>query len=561
MRKTTLLKSFAFYFVAVGLVGAYSTFSLVALPADPQNVFFAGYSAARLTAIFFIGLPTLICLWLSVQLVKFPENQERLLLGAKRFIANSWMFNITTILGIVGFMACAKITMEVLGEPANAYQARVLPVLYFVGLASVLTSAILVLGQQKIIQRFTSWFQSLQPNSLALAAFLVAFIFIYFPVVFYQQGMRSRPDFVPFKESVGYDLDWEIQASQGYFERGYTGQLPVNVLVFAPLQYLDFGTAYRIFAISSLTAFLFLAIIFPLLIQKKEKALFPIAIFGIAGLFSYGLQFEIEQGQYNLIVFVLCLIAIYLFHYHPRLRILAYSLFSVGLQMKLWPGVFILMLVDDWRDWKTILKRFSLLLAANVILLFVLGPPRVLTSFNYIQTEFLEHIGAWTHSIQGGLISWGRNSVWIMANSDWLTFALFGILAGSITATLYKIIRDKERGINPYLFFVCVLAAMLVPTLSNDYKIPMLIAPMIIFVSSVILPKKGPRRAAVIVLIFIAALAHSTTYFSFVIKPPLLENNMPVLVVLLIAITATHLLLDKRSKNKSLGFAGQTAKK
>jgi Gpi18-like mannosyltransferase len=69
-----------------------------------------------------------------------------------------------------------------------------------------------------------------------------------------------------------------------------------------------------------------------------------------------------------------CLWAIYIFHFHPKYRIFAYLLFSLSVQLKLYPAIFIVMLIDNWKDWKSILRRFAGLAVFNILLLFIMGP-------------------------------------------------------------------------------------------------------------------------------------------------------------------------------------------
>ena len=90
-------------------------------------------------------------------------------------------------------------------------------------------------------------------------------------------------------------------------------------------------------------------------------------------LFSYGILFELERGQYDLIAMFLCIAAIYLFHFHPRLRIPAYLLFCIAVQLKIYPLIFIVALIDYSQPVSTHLKRWGALLLANFLLLFMLG--------------------------------------------------------------------------------------------------------------------------------------------------------------------------------------------
>lgn len=85
-----------------------------------------------------------------------------------------------------------------------------------------------------------------------------------------------------------------------------------------------------------------------------------------SGLFSYGLHFELERGQFNLLAFTCCLNTIYLFHYQCALRVLAYLLFCLAVQLKIYLAIFALLFVEDWRYWRESVRRIVGLAAINV---------------------------------------------------------------------------------------------------------------------------------------------------------------------------------------------------
>jgi hypothetical protein len=149
---------------------------------------------------------------------------------------------------------------------------------------------------------------------------------------------------------------------------------PFTYVFFAPLLLVDhYPTLYKFFTLFMVISYCFLTLVLPLKMTVK-KNIPLIVLFFVTGLTSYGLQFELERGQYNVFTFLLCLWAIYIFHFHPKYRIFAYLLFSLSVQLKLYPAIFIVMLIDNWKDWKSILRRFAGLAVFNILLLFIMGP-------------------------------------------------------------------------------------------------------------------------------------------------------------------------------------------
>lgn len=63
----------------------------------------------------------------------------------------------------------------------------------------------------------------------------------------------------------------------------------------------------------------------------------------VSGIISYGLQFELEQGQFNVFTIFLVVISIYSFHYSKKLKWLSYFIFGVSVNFKISPAVFVSM--------------------------------------------------------------------------------------------------------------------------------------------------------------------------------------------------------------------------
>jgi hypothetical protein len=85
--------------------------------------------------------------------------------------------------------------------------------------------------------------------------------------------------------------------------------------------------------------------------------------------------------------------------------------------------------------------------------------------------------------------------------------------------------------------FACISAALLIPTWSYDYTLPLLTAPTLLVLAEMpILIKQQPTVGARVGLgltVFIFAGAYFSTLFSFTNKTPLLMNNFPAMLVML----------------------------
>lgn len=523
---------------------------LIAIPSDSTNLL--GFSPTRAAS---LGL----CLGLSIFFLYWAVKLQTLRLPNRHWISR--LFGILQQPGpaILALAIDLLVITSGLALLSNAsllsnnvvLLERLRPQLVLACGLGFISLGLLAFLWQKTIRKQALRLSEIRPLTIAVLAFVIAFTFIQFPVTLFQTGLRNRPDPVPFSDPVGYDLAWEMRSSQVYLEQGYLGQdIPFNLFLFAPLLSIDFVQAYKLVTVFSYIAFLFIVFIAPRLLARSREQVAPlIAVFGIVGLFSYGLQFELEQGQYNILAFACSLLAGYLFHQQPRYRWAAYVFFSISFQMKLWPGIFILLLVDNWREWKTIVLRFSALIAANVALFFMLGS-KFLYFFTYISDIKYEHFGEWGLSIEGGLYWLGLTFPWIRDNSGWLSLCLFLILLICLAAVIRQLYANNSRTFDPNLLFVCIGAAMLVPTLSNDYKLAILLPATILLLADTPLAKQSMRGTFTAICLFLVALGTSITAFSFVIKPEFLKNNMPILImqIILVAILASIAPIKRKGK-------------
>jgi hypothetical protein len=275
----------------------------------------------------------------------------------------------------------------------------------------------------------------------------------------------------------------------------------------------------------------------------------------------------LERAQFNVFAFLVCIFSIYLYHEHQEFRYFAYLLFSISIQLKVFPLIFIVMFIKDWRDWKNNLLRFMGLGIFNFALLFVLGYS-VFMDFVRSTIAQVSQAGAYTwignHSIKAfvfnltkdgfGLLSDGTLT-WLRPYSsllEWLLLLYFAICFISIIVASY--IR-KEQGLNPYLLLACTIGSMVIPSVSHDYKLAILAAPLSIAFGNLVVPQNVPKRILLFSLVFMAAFAYSATLYPFKYRPDFLANSLPLLFVILTAFTIAYHIDERPSRS----LAGQTA--
>lgn len=403
---------------------------------------------------------------------------------------------------------------------------------------------------------------SLPPSVWVAASLLAVYLALFIsPLLFSKPTINYFVKYIPdaWVTHIGFDVEQTVSHIQAWltdstspYADGIVPYSPLTLLVFAPLIVLGSPAYFKFLALMSLGSFILAALLIPLWLREKRDATL-ILLFFVTGLFSYGFQFELERGQFNLIAFASCLLAIYLFHYHHKFRYFAYALFSFAIQLKLYPAVFIFMFICDWRDWKGNLKRIVGLGLANIALLFVAGVD--------LGTQYINKM----INRQGGFVSSRVEDLSISGFVYHLTTDGFGILSPEITsrlaqnaglisvmllliflACLFIVLLDAYKknyaSVNFSLLTICALGALFIPAGSFDYKLPILAAPLALLLTNLTWPDSISRRIAAIVLTVVLSLAYGSTLAPFTVKPQLIAGNFPALSVILLCVTSLHFL-------------------
>jgi len=403
----------------------------------------------------------------------------------------------------------------------------------------------------------------------ALAGFLLTYLLFFITPVFLNATLRMHylTTYLPDRYPIGNDMILLIDLAKGWF---LNGQSPYDIQFYPPLTYVFFAplllvnnypTLFRIFTFMTLGSYIFLTLLIPAKISGREKTAL-IMLFFITGLFSYGLQFELERGQYNVFAFLPCMLSIYIFHYHPRYRVFAYILFSLSVQLKLYPAIFIVMLVDDWRNWKTILARFIGIGTFNFILLFAMGYEIFREFIGSVFTQLTSPSQAWNgnHSIKSfvdtmtvdGFKLVEPDTLALLRQSDVLiaNILLLMTLTCIISAVWIFHLR-REGGLDTYLFLACTIGALTIPV-SNDYTLSILAAPMALFLSNLAEMKRPRDRFISIFLIVGLSVGYSSMLVPFKYKPYFMNNAFPALLIILIILTFLNFMRYKTVEGEGL---------
>jgi hypothetical protein len=120
------------------------------------------------------------------------------------------------------------------------------------------------------------------------------------------------------------------------------------------------------------------------------------------------------------------------------------------------------------------------------------------------------------------------------------------VVIALIAVVLRRAWRARGDGVNPYLLLALTIGALVIPSISNDYKLPVLAPALSIFLVSGGSPKDTGRKSIFYSLVLLISLSYSITTFSLGLRPPLLDNSFPILFGILAFTTMAYLLQGKK---------------
>lgn len=396
------------------------------------------------------------------------------------------------------------------------------------------------------------------PNTslpLILSGMFLSFVLFFIsPVFFNQNHTMNFAAYLPAWDFTGADLgqlrsycvSWFMEHKTPYI--GLNLYPPLVIWFFSPLFLLPLNTAYAVITSVSLAAYILASLFIPKLMLSVRGDFSTFLLFFLTGLLSYGLQFELERGQFNLIAFAFAMLAVYLYHYHPGLRLLAYVLLTVSVQLKVYPAIFILMFVDDWSNWKENIRKIAGFIFVNFLLLFALGYAVFTDFIQALQKQMLAPpVSLFNHSIKSFADIFFRKTgfrdvfmemgmsgktLQLLGNYTFLIqVALFFYAAVCLFVIVSREVSLNSRKISPRLLLTCTLFALLIPSISIDYKLPLLAGPAALFIQEV--GAARPKKTFSPFMIFLFSFVYSTMLFSYAYKPLFLSNNLPALLTLL----------------------------
>lgn len=414
------------------------------------------------------------------------------------------------------------------------------------------------------IRNGMQWLLNLAPTAWVVVGFLIIYLlFFLFPVFFNSEHIiwyfgKFLPNSIP--------IGWDIRATLDYinnwlvfnvspFHDGAIAYPPLLMVLFAPFLLFGYPNYFYLLTIANVLFYIGSTLLLPLSYNRWQNASLIFFVFAL-GLFSYGFQFELERGQWNILAFALSLIGIYLYHKNEDFRFPAYFLFTLGVQLKIYPVLLIVMFIKDWRDWRGNMKRIAGLALLNFALLFVLGIRlfgdflHSLRGFQSTSTSsnanlslkgFVNHL-----AFDGFGVLRSDTLAIVQRYQGWIELSLLVILILCFLAPIVLAHFQRTTGFDPYLLVICTICSMVIPSISNDYKLPILTAPMILLWSDMKIPNLWWKKGLAAFLIVVSSMAYWLTQYPFEVKPYFLTRNFPALLAMIVAVTILRFLVPSQ---------------
>jgi hypothetical protein len=210
------------------------------------------------------------------------------------------------------------------------------------------------------------------------------------------------------------------------------------------------------------------------------------------------------------------------------------------------------MLIDNWKDWKGIVRRFAGLAVFNVLLLFIMGPRIFLDFLGSVSSQMTAPGWTWNgnHSINAFVFNLAKDGFRIIGqdtlevikqNSGFIETALFLMFVVLFVLAILISYKRNKPGPDPYLLIACMIGALVIP-ISNDYTLSILAVPVALLLGSSPEPKNNLQRLISILMILGISFSYASTLIPFKYKPYYLNNAFPPLLLILLFATVLNFI-------------------
>ena len=405
-------------------------------------------------------------------------------------------------------------------------------------------------------------FLNLPVIAWVLIGFLIIFLLYFVRPIFFDSNRQFLyfVDYIPAIDPIGNDLNYNTRAitlwlqGKSPYELAYQFYPPLYHIVFAPMLLFDDQGKYLLMTGITLLSF---GLLFFLLWQKKTGNHGVFLFFFLTGLFSYGMQFELERGQFNVLTLLLVITGIWLYHDFSSFRLLAYTLWIIATHIKLYPGVFLLMFFSRANNRKENFIILLQLVSLNISAFLILGYKVFLQFVNAVITESRNPL--WVlpdkqpinHSISAFIDKLAKNNdselpaklaEWLHFSGSWVGFILLAMIVLCSVIIIWRTLQYRQNLLHADTLVLCILLGFLLPSVSIDYKLVLLAPGLAVVLANHTLPELRWQKMLFIGLTILMSAAYSLTLVPYQYRAGLLITAFPMLFTILLCLTGLNLL-------------------
>ena len=339
---------------------------------------------------------------------------------------------------------------------------------------------------------------------------------------------------------------------------------PLANVLFAPLLLLSQSNAYHVVVTLTFVASVLSIVLLPRVFTTDAWSRSVLWVVLTLSFSSYGLQFEIERGQFNVIAMALCYGAIAVFRCYPRRRLLAYVLFTCAVQLKVYPAIMVVLLCEPGEGLWTVARRWVALAATNVACVFALGGDCAKGFFRGLGVQANDpYVWLGNHSVKAfaKMPETYRRQILASGHGDISTLAWLQTHGASISLLLTALVLllfaaiiwgARRKAAQPVLLLAGTLCCLVLPGASQDYKLSILPPAMAAFLCWAEPGNSGTFAQRL--LVFLGTFVYTGLQASYVTRPMLFMNVFPLLMVLVVICFLQLLAAPRKAANStSLG--------
>lgn len=396
-----------------------------------------------------------------------------------------------------------------------------------------------------LIKKFLSTLKTVNNSVVFIISFIL--VLVVFNHLFSVRGLVYDQVQVPIMKPIGNDYlavyKWTKTLTTGVdaYLNIWRDYFPIIMLINLPLSLFDFETAYRLFTLV-LIGLIWFSIYYSLKQNtswsEKNNIYVISTLLFVLFYFTYPIQFTIERGNCDTVALFFSVLSLYFVT--KKKENISLVFLALAFNYKLYPLVLFSII---WLRF-SLIKPFLKFTAINLVLLFILGPKVLLATLKDLFASVTEpYVWSGNHSLMSffsGFPSYNPK----------LISVIISIVLCVIFLVLWFIhLRDKTRikegSFSVYevgLIGMAFQLMCLLTSLSNDYKLVILISPIVM-----LLTYDVPNTNIQKLLFCIMGFA-----FGFIFSPRF-DAILSVKALYILAVYATfviYILYNKHTQNE-----------